>query len=73
MTLTDAKVNSEYRITDVKCGELRRRLLDMGFVPDSKIKVIGKAPFGETVLICLRGINIALRENATNSILVEAV
>ena len=73
MSLTDVNVNLEYRITEVKCGELRRHLLDMGFVPGCKIKVIGKAPFGGTVLVCLRGFNIALRENATDSIMVEAV
>lgn len=73
MSLTDVKVNHEYRITYVNHGALRRRLLDMGFVPGTTIKIKGKAPFGGTVLLCLRGFDIALRKNATDSIMVEAV
>ena len=73
MPLTEVKSNREYKVTQVLDGDLKRRLLDMGFVPGSKLKVVCKAPFGGTILICLRGFNIALRENATDFIMVEAV
>ncbi|MCH5164643.1 MAG: ferrous iron transport protein A [Clostridiales bacterium] len=72
MTLSDVKVNAEYVITQVK-GSVKRRLLDMGFTPGCKIKVSGLAPFGGTVLVRIRGFDVALRKNATDFITVEAV
>lgn len=73
MTLSDVKANQRYIITAVKDGDLRRRLLDMGFTPGCKIIALSKAPFGGTVLVCIRGINVALRKNAADSITVEGV
>ncbi len=73
MTLTDAKINTVYKISEVKGTALKRRLLDMGFTPDSRIKAMGLAPLGGTVLVNIRGILIALRKNATDSILVEEI
>ena len=45
----------------------------MGFTPGCKIKVSGLAPFGGTVLVKIRGFDVALRKNATDFISVEAV
>lgn len=71
MKLSEIKTKNEFMITEVKDGELKRRLLDMGFVPGCKIKVM--AQMSGTVLINIRGALVALRNNATDSIFVEAV
>ena len=70
MSLAGAKTKREYIIVDVKESGLQRRLLDMGFVPGGKIKVTAVAH--GTVLVNLRGFNVALRSDAANSIMVEA-
>ncbi len=72
MTLMQAQINTEYKITGVDGeGNARRRLLDMGFTPETKIFVSGLAPFGGTVLVSLRESFIALREDAASLIKVE--
>ncbi len=72
MVLSGAKLNSVYKIAEVKDGRLTRRLLDMGFTPRCKIKALGFAPFGGTVLVELRGFTVALRKSAAEYIVIEA-
>ena len=38
-----------------------RRLLDLGFVPDTPIRVLGRAPPGDPVTYELRGMRLCLR------------
>ncbi len=69
MTLLDAQVNTHYVVRKVAgSGNMRRRLLDMGFTPNCGIYVSAVAPTGGTVLVRLRGFSVALRENAASLI-----
>lgn len=43
-------------------GLLRRRLLDLGFVPGETVIVVRKAPPGDPTAYLVRGALIALRE-----------
>ena len=52
-------------------GELGRRLRDMGLVPGTPLKVIGRAPLKDPVEIKLRGYNLTLRNNEADHILVQ--
>ena len=52
-------------------GELGRRIRDMGLVPGTVIRVIGRAPLKDPVEIKLRGYNLTLRNNEADHILVE--
>lgn len=71
-TLMQAHVNKIYRIKDVLGeGNAKRRLLDMGFTPGGEVYVAGIAPFGGTILVCLRGFSVALREDAAERIELE--
>ena len=55
MPLLNAKVNTRYKISGVSgSGNMRRRLLDMGFTPDCELYVAAVAPTGGTVLVNLR-------------------
>ena len=40
---------------------IRRRLLEMGFVPGSQVRYVMPTPFGDPRVYALRGANIALR------------
>lgn len=73
MTLSQVKSNAEYRIIGIKEGDLKRRLLDMGFTPNCAIRVSALAPMGGTMLVKIREFTVALRKNATDYISVEAV
>ena len=42
-------------------GALRRRLLDMGLTPKTRVLVRKVAPLGDPMEICLRGYELTLR------------
>jgi Fe2+ transport system protein FeoA len=44
-------------------GGIDRRLLDLGFVPDTPVRVVRRAPLGDPVSYELRGFEICLRES----------
>lgn len=50
----------------------RSRLLDMGLVPGSLITVRAASPFGDPVLVSVRGCELALRREQARSITVRA-
>ena len=52
-------------------GELGRRIREMGLVPGTSIRVIGRAPLKDPVEIKLRGYNLTLRNNEADHITVE--
>ena len=52
-------------------GALRIRLLDMGIIPNTVIKIVKKAPMGDPIEISLRGYELTLREEDAKKIDVE--
>lgn len=74
MTISEAKINTKYLVVDV-IGSLKekRRLLDMGFAPNSEIYVAKIAPFGGTILVVIRQFMVALRLDAASLIQVKEV
>ena len=50
-------------------GELRQRLMDIGFVDGTKVKCVRISPFGDPKAYLLRGAVIALRKEDAESIL----
>ena len=72
MTLNDLSVGKEAVITAVNGeGALRLRLLDMGLIPGTKVKVIKIAPLGDPIEITVRGYELSLRKADAESIEVE--
>jgi ferrous iron transport protein A len=43
------------------CDSIRRRLLDIGLIPGTKVTCMGKSPAGDPVAYMIRGAVIALR------------
>lgn len=52
-------------------GKIKRRLLDMGITPDSKIVIEKIAPMGDPIEIRLRGYKLTLRKDEAKYIAVE--
>ena len=73
MTLDQLKVGQTAIITAVGgAGALRRRLLDMGLTPKTKVLVRKKAPLGDPIEIFLRSYELTIRiENANKIEVVE--
>ncbi len=69
MTLRDLKPGQSGVVASVKGeGNIRRRVLEMGVTPGTKIDVIKVAPLGDPVEIVLRGYNLSLRKEEAEAI-----
>ena len=74
MTLDQLGIGQTGVITAVGgSGALRRRLLDMGLTPRTKVFVRKKAPLGDPIEVFLRSYELTLRiENANKIEVIEA-
>lgn len=52
-------------------GAVRQRLLDLGFVPQTEIEVIRRAPLGDPIECCVANYKVALRKSEADLIEVE--
>lgn len=52
-------------------GSIRRRLLDIGLVKDTKIECVGKSPAGDPAAFLIRGAVIAIRSEDMKGIVVR--
>ena len=72
MTLNELKTGASGTITAVGGeGVLRRRLLDMGLTPKTKVMVRKVAPMGDPIEIRLRGYELTIRREEASKIQVE--
>ncbi|MCX4307755.1 MAG: ferrous iron transport protein A [Acetatifactor sp.] len=63
MTLDQIAVGKEAKIISVGgTGELRVRLLDMGLIPNTVVRVQKVAPMGDPIEIHLRGYELTIRK-----------
>ena len=73
MNLHELKIGQSGKITKVGGeGELRCRLLDMGLIPGTAVKVVKIAPMGDPMEIRLRGYELTLRKEDAAKIETEA-
>ena len=73
MTMADLKIGQTGTISTVGGeGALRLRLLDMGLIPGTKVKLEKIAPMGDPIQIQVRGYELTIRrEDAGKSALQE--
>lgn len=70
VSLCDLKKGDGLVIKEIKNEEkLRQRLLDIGFIPETKIKCVRTSPFGDPKAFLVRGTVIALRNSDSAKIL----
>ena len=74
MTLDQLKIGGQGVIVAVGgSGALRRRLLDMGLIPRTKVLVRKAAPLGDPIELHLRGYELTLRLEEASMITIEEV
>jgi len=62
MTLDEMRPGQECRIEKVTAeGAIGQRLLDMGFVPGTKIKVVRNAPLIDPIDLLIKGYHVSIR------------
>lgn len=71
-TLNDIECGHAARVVYVKGqGSLKKRILDMGMVPDVLVTVIRKALLGDPIELNLKGYNLSLRQKEAETIVVQ--
>ena len=73
MTLKDGKTGMELKIDEIGDSTLKERLMTMGLIPGTKVKVLRSAPLGDPIAIRIRSYNLALRRADAEQIAVEQV
>ncbi|GMB10773.1 MAG: ferrous iron transport protein A [Candidatus Improbicoccus devescovinae] len=72
MNLSELKIGQRAKVTDI-IGEsaIKRRLMDMGFVPDSIVEIIRYAPMGDPVQVEIENIDIVIRKDDAKNIIIN--
>jgi len=70
-TVADLKVGESGTINGFKNSSLTLKLLEMGFLPGSKIKLNFKAPLGDPISIRVSGYNVSIRLDEAAMILLQ--
>lgn len=74
LPLNKARSGNYYKVLSVRLNKSeRKRIFDLGFIPETIIKVIQKSPLGDPTAYSIRGTIIALREECTRKIIVKEV
>lgn len=67
--LSEAKTGSILLLTRIDVqGVMRRRLLDLGFVPQNEVEVLQRSPLGDPVAFRVNNTTIALRKEESSLI-----
>ena len=73
MTLDKAPRGSTVRIISLESSDIGTlRLMEMGMVPGSTVRVVKFAPLGDPIQICIRNHHLALRRNEARAITVSS-
>lgn len=68
--LSTFKIGQLVQIEKIKLeGTMKRRLLDLGFIPGATIKVLQKSPLGDPIAYQVSNTTIALRNEESSLIL----
>lgn len=73
-TLAELGVGETARICGLNCEDDRHRsaLLNLGFIPGTRVSLVRVAPLGDPVEIRIRGFRVGLRRSEAACIRVEA-
>ena len=70
IALSNVPLNKECIVTGLRLqGNRRRRMMDLGFVPGTRVCAIMKSPFGRLRAYRVRGAVIALRNSDSADII----
>jgi Fe2+ transport system protein FeoA len=75
MMLSNLKAGQSARIVNMKNMEplMRKRLLNLGFLPNATVKLLHLAPMGDPIAIRCAHSSIALRKTVAGLIKVELI
>ena len=70
--LSDMKAGEKGKISQVGgSGQIHRRILDMGVIPQTTVEVERLAPMGDPIWIRIKGYSLSLRKEEAANVYVE--
>jgi ferrous iron transport protein A len=70
--LDDVPIGGRVYVTTVRGrGNIRGRLMAMGFVPGTMVDVLRRAPLGDPLEFCVKGYNLSLRDREASMVRVS--
>ena len=73
MTLDKTPSGATVRIVSLENSDIvTLRLMELGMVPGSTVRVVKCAPLGDPIQICVRNYHLALRRNEAQTITVAS-
>lgn len=70
-TLTNLKPGLTAIIDNIQENEIKNRLLEMGFAPNKKVKMVSVAPLGDPLLVEINGYKLMLRKYEASLIILK--
>ena len=72
LSLCALRVGQSARVTALEAGSgMRRRLLDIGLIPGTRVTCVAKSPAGDPAAYLIRGAVIAIRSEDSRAILIR--
>ena len=72
MKLTELEIEEGFVVDKVATeGEIRQRIIEMGFTPGAKGWIVRKAPLGDPIEVTVRGYELSLRKADADMIEIE--
>ena len=70
MKLSEIKPGQDANIVRIEglTNDVRKKLMVMGLLPNTQVKLIRKAPMGDPLQVEVRGVSVAIRENIAHCI-----
>lgn len=73
-TLDQCPLNSVHRVGQVSgTDEIAVRLMEMGIIPGTEVKLLGRAPLGDPLEIEVRGYRLSIRQAEAARVEIEPV
>jgi len=73
MTLRELPAGTTAKVKTVHGdGAVSKRLMEMGVIPGTEVRVVKSAPFGDPIQIRVLGYSLALRKNEAASVEIVA-
>ncbi|RLI26125.1 MAG: ferrous iron transport protein A [Candidatus Hecatellales archaeon] len=72
--LAEGAVGKTYEIIRLEgSGAVRRRIMDMGLLPKTRVKLVNVAPLGDPLDLEVKGFNLTIRKSEASTIIVREV
>lgn len=74
MVLSDCKIGVTAKITSLSMADsFRKRMMDLGLMPGTEVQVMRKAPFGDPIVVQVRGFQVSFRMSEARCIEIESL